>query len=169
MDKKESKKISKKELERMIEEERHKLLNKKKKTINPKKKIKLPDKDISDKIKIKSKSKSENLQEKMDYHHFLQSQMEKLDYSSMFSYMGAGVNAVSYSYSEGDSTQMTALQRKYETMEWQEVKNVTNEEKMNQLMGFNRNYEMNDRRDSYKWWKVFNKGLGELLYQLSMT
>lgn len=165
-------KISKKELEIRIEEERQKLeqLKKKAKSIKksskPKKQKK--DKDISDKVKIK-KPKTEDLQKKIDYHKFLEAQMTKLDYSTMFNYLGGGIKSVAYSYSEGDSGKMQALQKKYETLTWEEVTEVTQEEKMNHIMGINRNFEVNGKREAYKWWKVFNKGLGELLYQVSMT
>lgn len=171
MAKKEDKKkpiISKKELEIRIEEERKLLEKKRKKAKEDKPKKQKKDKDISDKIGVKN-PKAEDLQKKIDYHKFLEAQMAKLDYSAMFSYLGGGVKTVAYSYSEGDSGQMKALQKKYETITWEEVNEVTNEEKMNQLMGINRNFEVSEKREDYKWWKVFNKGLGELLYQVSMT
>ena len=161
----------KKELEKRIEEERKRLdaaCKRKFRKKNAGKKEKDKDKDLSDRVNSAKKPK-EGLQKRMDYHRFLEAQMAKLDYSSMFSYLGSGINSVSYSYSEGDSSQINALQKKYETIGWHDINNVTNEEKMNHLMGLNRNFEASEKREAYKWWKAFNKGLGELLYQVSMT
>lgn len=182
MQKKEAKKARKriskktgKELERRIEEERKRILERERKKkgdakeAKPKKQKK--DKDISDKVKTKArkKIKGEDLQKKIDYHKFLEMQLRKLDYAAMFSYLGGGIKTPTYDYTNGESEITKAIHKKYETVTWEEVKQVTNEEKMNQLMGLNRNFEVNETREGYGWWKAFNKGLGELLYQVSMT
>ncbi len=162
-----------KKLEKRVEEEQRKLLKlqKNRKTARPIK-LKKPQKDISDKLKVKSKikeTKKENFQKNLDYHRFLEQQQQKLDYASMFSYFGNGVKKREYAYSGEDSSMLEALNRKYETLNWGEIKIVTDEDKVNSMMGLVRDFEQNDRRDAYRWWKAFNKGLGEYLFEVSMT
>jgi len=163
-----------KKLEKRVEEEQRKLLKlqKNRKTTAKPVKLKKPQKDISDKLKIKSKikeTKKENFQKNLDYHQFLEEQQQKLDYAAMFSYLGNGVKKREYAYCGEDSSILEALNRKYEALTWGEVKIVTDEDKINSMMGLVRDFEQNDRRDAYRWWKAFNKGLGEYLFEVSMT
>jgi len=165
---------SDKELEKRIEEEQKKLeqLKKskpeKKKDEKPgaKKQKKGKDGEISDKVKKKDR---EGIQKKLDYHRFLEEQQRKLDYSAMFSYLGGNVRKPQYEYGGWEDDRVKIAHKKNETITWEEVKQVTDEEKINQITGLNRNFESNERREGYKWWKAFNKGLGELLYDTSMT
>jgi len=161
-----------KELEKRVEEEQKRLLQKKEQDKKePKQKKGKWEKELSDKVRINKKSKEdgkENIQNRIDYHRFLEQQARKLDYSAMFNYLG-NLKVSKYDYSDGTPDAVKLAYRKDETISWGEIKEVTDEEKMNQIIGLNRNFEINGKRESYKWWKAFNKGLGEYLYQISMT
>lgn len=164
------KKPDKKELERRIEEEQKKLLKKKKLIEKRRKKVEKKEKELSDKVEIKKKSedKEESVHKEIDYQRFLEQQQIKLDYAAMFSYLG-NLKKPEYTYGGGAPEIIKIIYKKNETITWEEIKQVTDEEKMNMMMGLNRNFEINERREGYQWWKAFNKGLGEFLYQISMT
>lgn len=161
----------KKELEKKIEEEQKKLCEKKnkdkKKEKKPEKKKK-DDKDLSEKVNVKKDGK-DDLHKKIDYHKFLEHQLHKLDYSNLFSYLNDSVKKPEYEYSIGESDSIRLTYRKEETIAWQDIQEVTDETKMEGLMGVNRSFVMNEKKEAYKWWKVFNKALGEFLYDVSMT
>lgn len=159
-------------LEKRVEEEQRKLSKirekKEKSAQQKKKKGKIQQRDITDKLKAK-KPRKEQFQKSIDYQRFLEQQQHKLDYSAMFSYLGGSVKKQEYSYQPEDTKAAEALNRKYETITWEDVKVVTDEDKMNSVMGLQRDFEQNSRREAYKWWKAFNKGLGEYLFEVSMT
>ncbi len=172
MPKKEEKKGKKpgKELEMRIEEEQQKLQKKKKQVKKPESKKPKKEKELSDKVKAKKprKGKEENLQKKIDYHKFLEMQLRKLDYAALFDYLG-NLKVNKYEYSGAGDERVKIAYRKDETLPWERVKFYVDEHKMNQIMMQKRDFENNDERHAYKWWAAFNKGMSELLFDLSYT
>ena len=153
-----------KELELRVKEEQERLRQKKESPKAQKKQ-----KDISDKVETKvKKPKEDSIQKQLDYHKFLEAQMQKLEYSAMFSYLGNSVKVNTYEYGAEDERVKIAY-KKDETLEWEKVKQFTDEKKMDWIMGLDRNFETSSDREAYKWWKAFNKGWGEYLFQISMT
>jgi hypothetical protein len=161
------KSLSKKELEKMIEEEQKKLLKKKNAV---KKKKKIPKKEeLSDKVETKKKKdKDEGVHKKLDYQRFLENQLVKLDYSAMFSYLG-NLKKPRYDYGGGAPEIVKIVYKKEETLSWEEIKDFTEEWKMDEMTNFNRSFETSERRTAYKWWKYLNPGVAHFLYEVSLT
>jgi len=119
------------------------------------KEIKALQKDIKD------------IQKKIDYHRFLEQQMVKLDYSAMFSYLGS-LKPSSYEYSSKDMMK-SIIYRKEETLSREEIREFTEDWKMQQIMNFSRAWESSDKRTMYHWWKYLNPGAATVMYELSLT
>lgn len=165
--KKQAKKQDKKELEKRIEDEQKKLL-KKKPEVKKQKKIQKKENELSDKIGAKKKDKEESIHKKIDYQRFLEQQFAKLNYSAMFSYLGK-LKTSTYEYSGGMPDIVKMVYKKEETLSWEEIKEFTEEWKMDQVNNFNRSFEVSERRTAYKWWKYMNLGIAQFLYEVTFT
>ena len=162
-----AKKLDKKELEKMIEEEQKKLL-KKKKVVKKKKKAEKKGKELSDKVKVKKRADGENIHKKIDYHRFLEQQQIKIDYLALFNYLG-NLKKPEYEYTRGIHGIVNIVYKKEETISWEEIKEFTEEWKMDQMSNFNRSFEVSDKRTAYKWWKYLNIGIAQFLYEVTFT
>jgi hypothetical protein len=159
-----------KELEMRIEEEQQKLQKKKKQVKQPESKKPKKEKELSDKVKAKKpkKGKEESLQKEIDYHRFLEMQLRKLDYAALFGYLG-NLKLNKYEYSDAMDERVKVAYKKDETLPWERVKFYIDEHKMNNILNQKRDFENNDERHAYKWWAAFNRGMSQLLFDLSYT
>jgi hypothetical protein len=172
---KKARKKKNKELERRVVEEEKKLLEEQKnKKLKLQKRLKQPkpkkEKELSDKVDVKKKSKEkeESVHKKIDYQRFLEQQQRKLDYSAMFSYLG-NLKKPEYEYSGGMPDIVKMVYKKEETLSWEEIKEFTEEWKMDEISNFNRSFETSDQRTAYRWWKYLNLGVAQFLYEVSLT
>ncbi len=106
--------------------------------------------------------------ESREYMQFLEGYVKKLDYSSLFSYLGETKSAV-YKYEAAEQETSKIAFRKEETISWDEIKQFTEEWKMDQIQNNNRSYESTEKRTAYKWWKLANPGVATVLYEISLT
>jgi hypothetical protein len=153
-----------KELEQRIKEEQERLKQKKD---SPKKQKK--EKELSDKIKpVKQKKwKKEVPAKDIDYQRFFGEQQAKLDYSTLFSYLG-NLKVVKYEYSTSDGGVQVGYKND-ETMSFERVLVYIQDQKMSKIIGTNNDWQDSDEKTAYKWWAAFNRGMAQVLYELSLT
>jgi len=75
-----------------------------------------------------------------------------------------------YSYAikeEEQETRINSVSRKDETLERDTIDKIIEEEKMNHLLRASERKLHTKHKEDFKWYKVFNRGLIQLKYQLA--